>query len=227
MTHSITHSGYDRTPEISNHPCPYFFMLSTSKTPHFTLGSPHHSPSSLRESPHPWEQSLRLVQQRQTKLRETQGALSADELAQLSGLDAITALLEGRAPVLAMGRTMNFHLIEVKPAEVTFQGTPGENTLNTLGMVHAGWYATLLESALSGAVHTLLSRGQWFTTQNLNVHLVRGLPAHGAPLRAKGSALHLESHSASAHAELIDIEGALYAHASASFKIHSVTKDSN
>jgi uncharacterized protein (TIGR00369 family) len=209
-------------------------MLSSSNTSlsasNHTLEAPQAQViggSTLNQSnpidgPHPWEQALRLVQQRQSKLRETMGPVNGEELAKLSGLQAMTALLEGRSPVFAMGRTLNFHLIEVKFGEVIFQGLPGENAYNTLGVVHAGWFASVLESALSGAIHSLLSSGQWCTTSDFNLHLINGVNPQTGPLRAKGSALHMGAQSASARAELIDITGKLYAHASASFKIHSV-----
>jgi uncharacterized protein (TIGR00369 family) len=179
--------------------------------------------SNSKPAHHPWEQALSLIQQRQQKVRESLGPLTREELAALSGFDAMKSLLDGRAPILAMGRTLNFHLIEVKSGEVLFQGLPGENTHNSFGVVHVGWYASLLESALSGAIQTLLLSGQWHTTSDLNMHLVKGFKLNNGPLRARGNALHLNSHSATAQAELIDIEGKLYAHASASFKLFSLS----
>jgi len=165
-----------------------------------TDGTPTLKQSNSMDGPNPWEQALRLIQQRQGKLRETLGPVSGQELAKLSGLQAMTAQLEGRTPVFAMGRTLNFHLIEVKYGEVIFQGLPSENAYNTLGVVHAGWFASVLESALSGAIHSLLSCGQWCTTSDFNLHLINGVNPQTGPLRAQGTALHIGAHSASARA---------------------------
>ena len=219
----FSHNPLCFLPMLSSTPTPSFASKSTLGAPQMTsIGAVSSNSSKPLGAPHPWEQALRLVQQRQSKLRETLGPLNGEDLAKLSGLQALTALLEGRSPVLAMGRTLNFHLIEVKSGEAVYQGLPSENAHNTFGAVHAGWFASILESALSSGVHTLLLSGQWCTTSDLNVHMVNGFNPQIGPLRAKGCALHLGSQSASARAELIDITGKLYAHASASFKIHSV-----
>lgn len=206
-------------------------MLSTTQAPNTSIdkvlestrtGSPEHL-ANMQDLPHPWDQALRLVQQRQIKLRESIGIIKMDDFGKLSGIEALLALQEGRAPTMPMGRTLNFHLMQVKVGEVIFQGQANESVHNVLGTVHAGWYATLIESALSGAVHTMLESGQWHTALSLNVHLVHAANAQSGPLRAKACVLHFGAQTANANAELVDYSGKLYAHGSASFKIHTLS----
>ena len=54
-----------------------------------------------------------------------------------------------------------------------FQGTPQLKHYNPLGTVHGGWYATLLDSAVGCAVHTMMPVGRGYTTAELSVNIVR------------------------------------------------------
>ena len=52
--------------------------------------------------------------------------------------------------------------------------------LNPMGGIHGGWFATLLDSALGCAVHTMMPAGRGYTTAELGVNLVKALDAQGA-----------------------------------------------
>ncbi|NKX28637.1 PaaI family thioesterase [Rhodobacteraceae bacterium R_SAG6] len=67
------------------------------------------------------------------------------EVAQISGLDFMTGILEGRLPGPPIGETLGYHLKSVEPGRVVFRGTPEFNVTNPMGTVHGGWYGTLLE----------------------------------------------------------------------------------
>jgi uncharacterized protein (TIGR00369 family) len=121
-----------------------------------------------------------------------------------------------------MGRTLNFHLIAVETGQASFQGNPNENMFNPFGIVHGGWSASILDSALGAAVYSMLLAGQWFATTDLNVHMVKSVQPQRGPFRAHARVLHKGNQLATAHAELMDFQGNLYAHASASFKILSI-----
>ena len=95
-----------------------------------------------------------------------------------------------------------------------FQGTPQPKHLNPLGGVHGGWYATLLDSALGCAVHTMMPAGRGYTTAELGVQpgarSVRRRPARCAPTARWCTAA---ARLATAEARLVGPDGTLYAHA--------------
>ena len=93
-----------------------------------------------------------------------------------------------------------------------FQGTPQLKHYNPLGSVHGGWYATLLDSALGCAVHTMLEAGQGYTTAELGIHIVRGANERSGPLRAIGKTVHVGRQLATAEARIVGADGKLYAH---------------
>lgn len=69
---------------------------------------------------------------------------------------------------------------------------PSDRLANTLGVVHGGVAATLLDSAFGIAVATLLrGTGQSFATVDLRVSYLRRVETDGPRLRAFGRVVHL------------------------------------
>jgi acyl-coenzyme A thioesterase PaaI-like protein len=56
--------------------------------------------------------------------------------------------------------TLDFLRVEADPGRVVFQGRPGFAALQPDGLVHGGWFATLLDSALGCAVASVLRRAR-------------------------------------------------------------------
>ena len=141
------------------------------------------------------------------------GVARADQVAGKSGLELMQAMLAGDLPHAAIASTLDFVLLSVAPGHTIFQGTPGPQHLNPLGTVHGGWFATLLDSALGCAVHTMLPAGRGYTTAELGVNLVKALTPKVARVRAEGRVIHCGRQLATAEARLVGPDGTLYAHA--------------
>jgi uncharacterized protein (TIGR00369 family) len=141
------------------------------------------------------------------------GVATPAQLAGRSGLQALEAMLRGDLPYPAISQTLDFALLRVAPGEAVFQGTPSAAHFNPMGTVHGGWFATLLDSALGCAVHTLMPEGRGYTTAELSVKLVRALTPKVQRVRAEGRVLHAGRQLATAEARLVDATGKLYAHA--------------
>jgi uncharacterized protein (TIGR00369 family) len=141
------------------------------------------------------------------------GVASPSQVAGLTGLQAMQAMLRGELPHAHIGDTMNFVFVSVELGEVVLQGTPQLKHLNPMGTVHGGWYATLLDSAVGCAVHTMMPVGRGYTTAELSVNLVRGAQVGKEPLRVYGKVLHCGKQLATAEGRIVDASGKLYAHA--------------
>ena len=138
--------------------------------------------------------------------------LSDDDIAQLTGLDQLRAILEGRVAMPTMGRTLAFRLHRVADGEAEFVGEPTADFMNPLGTVHGGWAAAILDSALGCAVHSTLDRGARYTTLELKVNLTRAiLPASGL-YTARGAVIARGRRIATSEARLIDAAGRICAH---------------
>lgn len=130
-----------------------------------------------------------------------------------SGLELLQSMLRGEIPFAAIGKTLDFSLLEVSEGRALFQGTPGPAHLNPMGGIHGGWYATLLDSALGCAVHTMMPAGRGYTTAELSVNIVKAIPLKVTRIRAEGKVIHCGRQLATAEARLFGPDGTLYAHA--------------
>lgn len=141
------------------------------------------------------------------------GVARPEQVAGLNGLQVMQAMLRGELPYPPIARTLNFQLLEVGEGRAMFQGTPGPDHLNPMGGIHGGWYATLLDSALGCAVHTMMPAGRGYTTAELGVNLVKAVTTKVQRVRAEGKVLHCGRQLATAEARLYGPDGTLYAHA--------------
>jgi uncharacterized protein (TIGR00369 family) len=130
-----------------------------------------------------------------------------------TGLQALSGMLEGTTPPAPMGKHLNFYIVHVSQGRVVFQGRPQAEHLNPMGTLHGGWYATILDSALGCAVHTMLPAGRAYTTSQLNLQLVRSIPLHEQRIQAVGEVVHCGRQLATAQGQLRGPDGTLYAHA--------------
>ncbi len=141
------------------------------------------------------------------------GVVQPQQLAGRTGLEMMQAMLRGEVPYPPIAQTLNFTLMEVDEGRAMFQGTPGPAHLNPMGTIHGGWYATLLDSALGCAVHTMMPMGRGYTTAELGVNLVRAIGNKAPRVRAEGKVIHCGRQLATAEARLYGPDGTLYAHA--------------
>ena len=142
------------------------------------------------------------------------GVARPEQVAGLTGLELMQAMLRGELPYAAIAKTLDFTIVEVSEGRAVFQGTPGPTHLNPMGTIHGGWYATLLDSALGCAIHTLMPIGRGYTTAELGVNLVKAInPVKTPRVRAEGKVIHCGRQLATAEARIVGPDGTLYAHA--------------
>jgi uncharacterized protein (TIGR00369 family) len=150
------------------------------------------------------------------------GVARPEQVSGKSGLEMMQMMLRGELPYAPIARTLNFQIIEVAEGRALFQGAPGADHLNPLGTVHGGWYATLLDSALGCAVHTMMPPGRAYTTAELGVNLVKAIGPKVQRVRAEGKVLHCGRQLATAEAKLYGPDGTLYAHATTTCLVYEL-----
>ena len=150
------------------------------------------------------------------------GLANPADIAGLTGLEQMQAMLEGRLPYPHIADTLDFSLVEVGEGRAVFQGQPQLKHYNPLGTVHGGWYATLLDSAVGCAVHTAMPVGRAYTTAELSVNIVRAASHKSGPLRAIGTVVHAGRQLATAEGRIVGPDGKLYAHATTTCLVFEV-----
>ncbi|MDP9134674.1 MAG: PaaI family thioesterase [Actinomycetota bacterium] len=131
----------------------------------------------------------------------------------MRGSSFLEAIRDEELPPAPIQRLLGFTLTEVEEGRVVFAAEPGEQHYNPIGVVHGGFAATLLDSALGAAVHSTLPEGQGYTTLETKFNLVRPITAGTGPVAAEGRVVHRGRQVATAEAHLRDGAGKLLAHA--------------
>ena len=135
-------------------------------------------------------------------------------ISELSGLERMRRLIAGELAAPPIAQLMNIRLVEADEGRAVFEGAPEEYHYNPIGMVHGGFAATLLDSAMGCAVHTTLPARVGYTTLEFKVNFVRPLKTGTGAVRAIGTVLHAGRTTALAEGRVVGADGALYAHAS-------------
>jgi len=160
--------------------------------------------------------TLAAWQARDAELRDAYGAAGVgrpEQFAGRSGLEVFQAMMRGEIPVPPISKTLDFILAEVEPGRVQFQGRPQFAHYNPLGSVHGGWIATLLDSAVACAVHSLLPAGKTYTTLELKVNYVKALTDKVPLVRAIGEIIYRGGRIGTSQGRLVGPDGTLFAHA--------------
>ncbi len=130
----------------------------------------------------------------------------------MSGLDWLRGMAEGRYPGPPIADLLGFSAVEVEEGRIVFAGTPDARVYNPIGSVHGGWTATLLDSCMACAVHSMLPAGRAYTTVEIKINYARPIFTESGEMRAEGSLLTFGRRTATAEGKLIDRDGKLYAH---------------
>lgn len=131
----------------------------------------------------------------------------------MSGLDALRAVQRGDIPPPPIAELMGMRMVDVEAGRAAFASEPSEYHYNPIGVVHGGFAATLLDSAMGCAVQSLLPTGVAYTTLEIKVNLVRPLADTTGTVTAEGRVIHAGQRTAIAEGRLTDAAGALYAFA--------------
>jgi uncharacterized protein (TIGR00369 family) len=130
-----------------------------------------------------------------------------------TGLELMKMFADGSLPPPPIMSTMNFTGAEFGEGKAVFVGEPAEYLYNPIGVVHGGWAMTLLDSAMSVAVHTSLAVGERYTTVEIKVNFVRPITLDTGRVRAEGAVIHRGGTIATAEGKLIvESTGKLLAH---------------
>ncbi len=140
------------------------------------------------------------------------GVCTAEEIAGLSGLQVLQAMVDGRLPGPPIAETLGFRLVEVEAGRAVFEGDPDPRLLNPLGSVHGGWALTLIDSATGCALHSELPPGTGYTTVETKGNFTRAISADAATVRCEGRVVHRGRTIATAEARLTGTDGRLLAH---------------
>lgn len=131
----------------------------------------------------------------------------------LSGLEYLRKIVDGELPGPPISALMDFSIVELSEGRAVFAVQPAEYHYNPIGVVHGGLAATLLDSAMGCAVHSMLPAGAGYTTLEIKVNFVRPMTADTGKVLCEANVIHVGGRTATAEGRVVDENGKLYAHA--------------
>ncbi|WP_406612969.1 PaaI family thioesterase [Acinetobacter schindleri] len=140
------------------------------------------------------------------------------DIKNLSGLQIMQEMSNGNLPMPSMATTIPMKPTLIESGQVTFEVQADQRHLNPLGGVHGGFTATVLDTVTGCAIHTVLEAGAGYGTIDLNIKICRPIPQN-RPLTAIGQIINTSKNLAISEGKIIDEDGKLYAHATATCMI--------
>jgi uncharacterized protein (TIGR00369 family) len=128
-----------------------------------------------------------------------------------SGLERLLAIRDDPARRPTAAALLGMQLEIVERGRVTFTATARSDFGNPAQTLHGGITATMLDSAMTCSVVSMLPAGVGTTTIDLSVHYLRAVPLDGRGLRAEGTVVHVGRRLATAQGTLVDDQGRVVA----------------
>ncbi|MBB4200903.1 aromatic compound degradation protein PaaI [Rhodoblastus sphagnicola] len=142
----------------------------------------------------------------------------------MSGLEFLRGILEGRYPAPPFAEVADVWPVSVEKGRLVFEARPSSRFYNPMGLVHGGWLALLLDTAMGCAVHSALEAGKAYATTDLRTTYVKPVREATGRLRCEATLLHIGGRTASAEGKILDSRGALIAHGSETCQIFPIAK---
>src|ERR1700723_2673671 len=147
-------------------------------------------------------------------------------MASMPGIDFVRAIFAGKLPSPPIMQTVEPFDYSAEPGVITFQSVPGFRHYNPIGSVHGSYAATLLDSAMGLAVHSMLPAGTGYTTLEFKLSFIRGMTKDSGKVRTEGRTQHVGRRTATAEARITDAKGRLLAHATTTCLVFEIPKES-
>lgn len=152
------------------------------------------------------------------------GVTPLNVMASMPGVDFVRAIFSNKLPSPPIMQNIEPFDCTAEPGVVVLNSIPGFRHYNPIGSVHGGYAATLLDSAMGLAVHTMLPAGTGYTTLEFKVSFIKGMTRDTGPVRTEGRTLNVGRRTAMAEAHIKDAKGRLLAHATTTCLVFELPK---
>lgn len=139
------------------------------------------------------------------------GLARPDQLAGMTGLAQMHAMLRGDLPAPSICQALDFILTDAGEGWAEFRGTPSDRILNPMGIVHGGWVMTLLDSALGCAVHTTMAPGETYVSLDTDVKFIKAITPGTGEITVTGRVQTRGRQIATAEGRAVDAQGRVLA----------------
>ena len=130
----------------------------------------------------------------------------------LAFVDYMRRIAAGDLPGAPMVDFLGMRVTEVAEGRITLTAELQPEFENGLGIAHGGFAATMLDTALSCAVNTVMPAGKIFTTLEMKINYIRPVTRQSGIVTCTGTVVHAGAKTATAEGRITGADGKLYAH---------------
>ena len=137
--------------------------------------------------------------------------MSNPKPADMTGLEVLQRISDGRIPHPSMAHTLGFRLTEVEYGRAVISGETGPDYCNPSGTIHSAWHTALLDSCMGSAVNSMLPAGASSTTLEFKIDFIRTVTTTTGKVTAVGTVTKVGKQIGVAEGVLCDSAGQVLA----------------
>jgi uncharacterized protein (TIGR00369 family) len=137
----------------------------------------------------------------------------------LTGRELLEKIRDGTLPPAPLAALLGMRIVEIDDGAVTFVAQATTDAYNPIGVVHGGWIATLLDSAIGTSVTSKVEAGRAAVTLDLQVRYFKPVTVESGLMRCEGKVINMGRTTATGEAHLYDAQRRLHAHATSTLAI--------
>lgn len=140
------------------------------------------------------------------------GVLDSEVMMSVDGLTYLQGVVSGKyplAPVMDIGK---YRVVKAEKGRVVIEGDPSSAFLNPMNVIHGGWTATVLDTAMACAAQSVCELGESTTTIEFKVNCVRPITEATGKVTAIGEVIQRGQRLSTTKATMTDQDGKVLAH---------------
>ncbi len=145
-----------------------------------------------------------------------------DEVLGQAGLEFLQGISAGRYPMPPMAGVIPTVPLEIEFGRAALRAVPDDRFYNTIGSIHGGYAATLLDTAMGCAVHSTIKAGEGYTSLEIKISYHKRIMPQTGELRIEGRIVSRGARVATAEGRITDAKGELLASGTTTCLIFSV-----
>jgi len=153
------------------------------------------------------------------------GTVPLKEVLGQTGLEFLQGISAGRYPMPPMAGVIPIVPLEIEFGRAVLHAVPDERFYNTIGSIHGGYAATLLDTAMGCAVHSTIKAGEGYTSLEIKVAYHKRIMPQTGELRIEGRIVSRGARIAAAEGRITDGKGELLASGTTTCLIFAVKGD--
>lgn len=134
------------------------------------------------------------------------------DVSKISGLDYLKSIKNKTIAPPPVAMLIGYRISNIENGYVVYELDPKEYHYNPFSTVHGGIISTLLDTAMTAAVLSTLTKGINCSTVEIKVNFVRPVTSKCGTLKCEAKPLHIGKNLATVEGKLKDQNGKLYAH---------------